>query len=188
MEIDDWRLTIAWCPSITRSCLTKCGMGKDRRQQPAERAKEYNPGRQGLSVWSFVTASDVTSPLVGDEERGCATHKGRRYRLNRQPRQPWFTRPLMTKPRRGDGRCFRARFFHRPRWGLASPRGLAQGSLRFALGFIPAPPPEANTRSHGRPPPRGGHCPPTGWATRLTSPSLCGLGALCGEYCSMRFS
>jgi len=102
-----WRLTIAGCLSITRSCLTKYGMGKDRCRQPAERAKEYSPGRQ-----------------------------------------PWVNGPSMAKPQRGEGRCFRARPFRRPRWGLASPRGLAQGSLRFALGFIPAPPPEAKTRPH----------------------------------------
>ncbi len=102
-----WRLTITGYPSITRSCLTKCGRSKDRRQQPAERAKEYSPGRQ-----------------------------------------PWVTGPPIAKPRRGDGRCFRARFFHRPRWGLALLRGLAQGSLRFALGFIPPPPPEASPRQY----------------------------------------
>jgi len=29
--------------------------------------------------------TDVASPLVGDEKSRCAAHKGRRYRLNRQP-------------------------------------------------------------------------------------------------------
>ncbi len=39
----------------------------------------------GLSIQSFVVISNVASRLVGDEKRGCAAYKGRRYRLNRQP-------------------------------------------------------------------------------------------------------
>jgi hypothetical protein len=50
---EDWRLTIARCPFIPCSCLTNGGpprlisdMVQYRRQQPAERAMEYSPGRQ----------------------------------------------------------------------------------------------------------------------------------------------
>ena len=38
----------------------------------------------GLSIYSFAAPPNVASPLVGDEERGFAAHKGRRYRQNRQ--------------------------------------------------------------------------------------------------------
>ncbi len=38
-----------------------------------------------LSIKSSMVIPNVASPLVGDEKRGYAAHKGRRYRLNRQP-------------------------------------------------------------------------------------------------------
>ena len=40
----------------------------------------------------FVAIPNVASPLVGDEKRGCAAHKGRRYGLNRQALRLWGVR------------------------------------------------------------------------------------------------
>ncbi len=84
-----------------------------------------------------VLSNEVkTIVFVGPDHRRQPAERAMEYSPGRQP---WVTGPPLAEPRRGDGKCFRAKSFRRPRWGLASPRGLAQGSLRFALGFIPPP-------------------------------------------------
>ncbi|MCK4658877.1 MAG: glycosyltransferase [Phycisphaerae bacterium] len=61
------------------------------------------PPLKGLSIKSSVAIPNVASPLVGDEKHGCAAHKGRRYRLNRQALKPWATPALVSRQISGDG-------------------------------------------------------------------------------------